>query len=36
MTAIEKIEARLSAHPDIRYSEGPNEIDVIPPDSSGL
>ncbi len=36
MTAIEKIKARLSAHPEIRYSEGPNEIDVIPPDSSGF
>jgi len=36
MTAIEKIKARLSAHPEIRYSESPNEIDVIPPDSSGF
>ena len=36
MTAIEKIKARLSAHPEIRYSEGPNEIDVKPPDSSGF
>ena len=36
MTAIEKIKARLSAHPEIRYSEGLNEIDVMPPDSSGF
>ena len=36
MTAIERIKTRLSAHPEIRYSEGPNEIDVKPPDSSGV
>jgi hypothetical protein len=36
MTAIERIKARLSAHPEIRYSEGPNEIDITPPDSSGF
>jgi hypothetical protein len=36
MTAIERIKARLSAHPEITYSEGQNEIDVIPPDSSGF
>jgi hypothetical protein len=36
MTAIDRIKAKLSAHPEIRYSEGPNEIDVKPPDSSGF
>jgi hypothetical protein len=36
MTAIERIKARLSTHPEIRYSEGPNEIHVKPPDSSGF
>ena len=34
MTAIERIKARLSAYPEIKYSERPNEIDVKPPDSS--
>src|SRR5688572_23362602 len=36
MTAIERIKARLSAHPEIRYSEGQNEIDVRPSDRSGF
>ena len=36
MTAIERIKGKLSAHPEMRYSEGPNEIDVKPPDSSGF
>jgi hypothetical protein len=36
MTAIERIKARLSAHPEIKYSEGPNEIDVKPSENSGF
>jgi hypothetical protein len=36
MTAIERIKARFSAHPEIKYSEGPNEIDVKPSENSGF
>lgn len=36
MTAIERIRARLSAYPEVNYSEGPNEIDVKPSASSGF
>ena len=36
MTAIERIRARLSAYPEIKYSEGPNGIEVQPPDNSGF
>jgi hypothetical protein len=36
MTAIEKIKARLSAYPEIKYSEGANEIEVHPSDNLGF
>jgi hypothetical protein len=34
MNAIEKIKAKLSAYPDVPYSERANYIDVYPKDSS--
>ena len=36
MNAIEKIKAKLSAYPDVRYSEHPNQIEVHPRDQSGF
>jgi hypothetical protein len=36
MNAIEKIKAKLSAYPDLRYSERPNQIEVHPRDQSGF
>jgi hypothetical protein len=36
MNAIEKVKAKLSAYPEIRYSEGPDLIEVHPRDPSGF
>jgi hypothetical protein len=36
MNAIEKIKAKLSAYSDVRYSEGPDQIEVHPRDPSGF
>lgn len=36
MNAIEKIKAKLSAYPDVRYSETADEIEVHPRDQSGF
>jgi hypothetical protein len=36
MDAIDKIKATLLAHPGVRYSERPNEIEVHPADEFGF
>jgi hypothetical protein len=36
MNAIEKIKAKLSKYPDVRYSESADEIEVHPRDQSGF
>ena len=36
MNAIEKIKAKLSAYPDVRYSESPDHIEVHPGDPAGF
>jgi hypothetical protein len=36
MNTIEKIKAKLSAYPDVRYSESADQIEVHPRDPSGF
>jgi len=36
MTAIDKIKAKLASHPELRFSEAPSFVEVIPPDTSGF
>jgi hypothetical protein len=36
MNAIQKIKAKLSAYPDVQYSESANGIEVHPKDRSGF